>query len=188
VQGLTVPERKTPAPGDRSADPYRFPSGSGPGASQGGLSWRQTAVGLDAGATAVRRADAVETGDSGACWEEERKPAMFEAKNKPLRPPLQTAPQTRNAHPTDSQRPKPASLSNARRSARRAHMASGGQKNSKVSETFTAAREMTTRAAQDIIRQFGEGLTREECLRPVSARSGREWFRDESRDAARSRR
>jgi hypothetical protein len=94
---------------------------------------------------------------------------MFEAKNKPLRPVLQTAPQTRNARPTDAQRPRSAPLSNARRSARLAHTAKCGKKNSKASETFTAAREITTQAAQEIRSQFGEGLTREESLTRVNA-------------------
>jgi hypothetical protein len=38
-----------------------------------------------------------------------------------------------------------------------------------VSAAFTAAREIATRAAKDVRSQFGEGLTREECLKLVNA-------------------
>jgi len=102
---------------------------------------------------------------------------MFETGNTPVRPPLrppeQAAPQ-RNEPPKqtgspDAQGPKSAPASNAHRYARRAHPRNAAQRSSKVSEVFTAAREMTTQAAHDIRRQFGEGLSREECLRLVSA-------------------
>lgn len=94
---------------------------------------------------------------------------MFETGNRPVRPPLrqpaQTAQQTGSTRPADSQRPKPAPApaSKAHRYARRAHPAKS------VSPAFTAAKEMTEQAAHDIRRQCGQGLTREEYLRLVSA-------------------
>ena len=96
---------------------------------------------------------------------------MFESGNTPVRPPLrppeQTAKQTGTARPADSGRPKPAPASNAPRYARRAHSANGAQDRS-VSPAFTAARETTAQAANDIRRQYGELLTRDEGLRLVS--------------------
>ena len=43
------------------------------------------------------------------------------------------------------------------------------QKNNGASEAFTAAGETVTRTAHEIRRQFGAGLTREQCLKLVSA-------------------
>jgi hypothetical protein len=91
---------------------------------------------------------------------------MFETQNPPLRPPLRApeqVAQTESALPAGSERRKAAPASKPHRYARRAHPAKD------VSPAFIAAKERTAQAAHDIRCQHGQGLTREECLRLVSA-------------------
>ena len=91
---------------------------------------------------------------------------MFETGNTPIRPPLR---QSEQAGPAESERPQPATAGKPPAYARRKRHAKQAQRATQVSETFAAAKEMTTRAAHDIRLQHGQGLTREECLKLLSA-------------------
>jgi hypothetical protein len=87
---------------------------------------------------------------------------MFEAGNRPVRPPLKSPEQVAPA-----ERPQRATAVKAPAYARRKHHAKQAPREKQVSPAFAAAKEMTTRAADDIRRQHG-ALTRDECLRLVS--------------------
>jgi hypothetical protein len=84
---------------------------------------------------------------------------MFETRNPPVRPPLR---------PADAQRPKTVPVIKTPRCARRVHCENAKQDRAVVSEAFPAAKEMAARAANEIRRQFGQDLTREEYQRLVS--------------------
>jgi hypothetical protein len=95
---------------------------------------------------------------------------MSETGYAPVRPPLRSpehAEPTSISPPPDSTRLQPAPASSTPRRARRAPLANRAGRNS-VSEAFAAAKEMTARAAHDIRRQFGDRLTRDECMKLVS--------------------
>jgi len=97
---------------------------------------------------------------------------MSETGSRPVRPPLRSSDEVAPAEsprPAGSERPQPATAVKAPAYARRKRYTKQAPRKKQVSETFTAAKEMTARAAHDIRRQFGEGLTREECLGLVSA-------------------
>jgi hypothetical protein len=85
---------------------------------------------------------------------------MFETQNSPVRPPLRSRP---------SPRPTSPPISKAVRFARTVHSMNAAQGSNVVSEAFASAKEMTSRAAVDIQREFGPNLTREEAMKLVSA-------------------
>ena len=94
---------------------------------------------------------------------------MFETTNRPIRPPVrlrEQAGQADSARLAESPRPEPAAHAPGR--SRRTRYAKQAPREKQVSDAFAAAKEMTVRAAQEIRRQFGPQLTRDECLRLVS--------------------
>jgi hypothetical protein len=70
---------------------------------------------------------------------------------------------------TDRLRARSGSTGNAPERSRRTGYAKPPPREKQLSDAFIAAKEMTSEAAHDIRRQFGGNLTREECLRLVTA-------------------
>jgi len=98
---------------------------------------------------------------------------MFETDNtlirRPLNPPVETpSEQSRNPEAPEPQCTKPVPVSDAARHARSVLRAKATQKKSSDSEIFATAKERTARAVNDIRREFGQTLTREEALKLVS--------------------
>jgi hypothetical protein len=115
---------------------------------------------------------------------------MLNPGNKPLRPPLQSAPEpsgfgnavsggagaaiepepTGSRRPADSQRPKPATAANVHDYARRKRPAKQAPPAKPTSEALAAAKEKALRIGQREFREeFGESLTRDEWIQVVRA-------------------
>jgi hypothetical protein len=72
-----------------------------------------------------------------------------------------------SARSAKSEHPQPAPAPHTPGPAQRARRANAAKRNS-ISEGFAEAKEMTARAAHDIRHQYGERLTRDECLKLLS--------------------
>jgi len=118
---------------------------------------------------------------------------MFDAVNRPVRPPLKTpapdAPKgdvrntaesdpggvgieperTGSRRPADSQRRNPTTAANAHVYARRKLPAKRAPPAKPVSEALAAAEEKAIRMAQELLEEFAQSLTREDCIRLARA-------------------
>jgi len=84
-----------------------------------------------------------------------------------LKSPEQSAP-AESERPAGFERPQAATAVRAPAYARRTPYAKQPPREKAISEAFAGSKEITTQAFHDIRRQYGERLTREECLKLVS--------------------
>jgi len=94
-----------------------------------------------------------------------RDPAIFGPLNARVAADERRGKKARNRRRNRKRRPNAAPASNAPARARRRYPTTGPCPKAPVSATFAAAKEKANRAARDIRRKYGEGLSREECIR-----------------------